>query len=567
MNGYLVRNAFRVVVALALGLGGAVSEVRASHLTLPTTTVTVINTHDSGAGSFRQSLLDVDSGSGETMVFAIPASDSGCDATGVCTIHLLSGLSPLDRPASTIDGYTQAGAAPNTDPTPMRSNAIIKVVIDGSGVNNQAPGLQVNCNDCTIRGLAIDGFPGAVYGGILVQGNDNVITGNFLGIDAGGTLARGNGASGIRLEGLWTGNRVGGPAPADRNVIGANATNGISIYGASSTTVQGNIIGTKKDGTGSLANGWAGIEVQGGTGNVIGGPGAGEGNLVANAPNPTISGIDLFMGGNNVLSGNEVRFNAGEGISLSGSNGNTLEANVVIGNGLYAFHTAGGISLDYMTSPYVLSSNNVLRNNDIGTDPAGDRLGNYASGIFVRSPSNQIISNTIANNFGEGILSTAGYTQTFMSQNRIASNGALGIDLSALSYQGDGVTPNDTGDTDTGTNNQQNYPVLSAISGTGNSTVITGTLAEDPNSAYRAEFFASPACSDSLRQGETFLGAQTLQTGGDGVVSFTVTLPHAAPWGEFVTATATDPFSNTSEFSACQRLPAPWSVFLPLVRR
>jgi hypothetical protein len=101
----------------------------------------------------------------------------------------------------------------------------------------------------------------------------------------------------------------------------------------------------------------------------------------------------------------------------------------------------------------------------------------------------------------------------------------------------------------------------------GGTTVITGTLSEDPHTSYRMEFFASSACSDSQRQGQNFLGAQTLQTGGDGAVTFTVTLPHAAPFGEFVTATGTDPLSDTSEFSACQYLPAPFSLYLPLARR
>lgn len=569
MRTDLLRNLFRVAIAIALGLGTAVSEVRAGGFAAPATTFTVNNTNDSGAGSLRQALLDAHTASGGTINFAIPASDPNCVATGVCTIHLASGLPYVDRPM-TIDGYTQTGASPNTDPTPMRSNAIIKVVIDGTGaVSGEGPGLLVMGSGSVIRGLAIDNIPGNVYGGILVEGDANVITGNFVGVDASGTLARGNGANGIRIAA--SGNRVGGPAPADRNVIGGNATNGIALEG-SSNIVQGNVIGAKKGGTGSLPNGQSGISVQGGSGNMIGGLAAGEGNLAAFATATDVGGIDLFDTTGNTIEGNQVFFNAGVGISLSGATGNTLDGNVVVGNGLFGSHTYGGIALDYsnsIDSPSTVSysSGNIVRNNFVGTDPAGDQQGNYGPGIFGRSSSNQILSNTIAYNTHEGILLPAGYTETLMSENRIFGNVLLGIDLSQGVFAGDGVTPNDTGDTDSGTNNRQNYPVLSAVGGSGSSTVITGTLAEDPNTSYQVEFFASSSCSDSLRQGQNFLGAQTVQTGADGVVSFTVTLPHAAPFGEFVTATGTDPISDTSEFSACQLLPAPFSLYLPLVRR
>ena len=52
-------------------------------------------------------------------------------------------------------------------------------------------------------------------------------------------------------------------------------------------------------------------------------------------------------------------------------------------------------------------------------------------------------------------------------------------------------------------------------------------------------------------EGETFLGFSDVTTGSGGNVSFTANLTTTAPSGSFITATATDPGNNTSEFSSC----------------
>jgi len=53
-------------------------------------------------------------GSGADAIhFNIPAADSGCDASGVCTIAPTSPL-PFAGDSVTFDGYTQPGASVNT---------------------------------------------------------------------------------------------------------------------------------------------------------------------------------------------------------------------------------------------------------------------------------------------------------------------------------------------------------------------------------------------------------------------------------------------------------------------
>ena len=158
-----------------------------------------------------------------------------------------------------------------------------------------------------------------------------------------------------------------------------------------------------------------------------------------------------------------------------------------------------------------------------------------------------IESNTIAFNSGDGIYEQVGTGNHFTS-NVIFSNTGLGIDLGA-----DGVAPNDSGDADNGANNLQNYPVLnSAVNSSGNIDV-DGSLNSTANSSFTLEFFATTSCDSSgSGEAETFLGSTTVNTDAAGNVSFNSSFPISIPSGQFITATATDSFGNTSEFAACR---------------
>ncbi|MGI8955297.1 MAG: hypothetical protein ACR2II_00045, partial [Chthoniobacterales bacterium] len=130
--------------------------------------------------------------------------------------------------------------------------------------------------------------------------------------------------------------------------------------------------------------------------------------------------------------------------------------------------------------------------------------------------------------------------------NAIFANSGLGIDLG-----GNGATPNDTGDGDTGPNNLQNFPVLTSASIAGGTATIAGTLNSSANTQFPVEFFANAACDPSgFGEGQTFIGRINVTTNSSGNASFSVMLPTAVTGGN-ITATATDPAGNTSEFSAC----------------
>ncbi len=78
---------------------------------------------------------------------------------------------------------------------------------------------------------------------------------------------------------------------------------------------------------------------------------------------------------------------------------------------------------------------------------------------------------------------------------------------------------------------------------------VQGTLNSTPNGTFRIEFFGNAACDASGNgEGATFLGSTSVTT--DAIGNAIIPLFTAAT-GQFVTATATDPANNTSEFSAC----------------
>src|SRR5206468_3976171 len=76
----------------------------------------------------------------------------------------------------------------------------------------------------------------------------------------------------------------------------------------------------------------------------------------------------------------------------------------------------------------------------------------------------------------------------------------------------DGVTPNDPLDSDTYSNDLQNWPVLTAALTTGNATSVSGALASTPNTTFSIEFFWTPDTdlfAPDDREGHYFLGQKT----------------------------------------------------------
>ncbi len=184
--------------------------------------------------------------------------------------------------------------------------------------------------------------------------------------------------------------------------------------------------------------------------------------------------------------------------------------------------------------------------NLIGTQKNGSSsLGNTGNGVRITADGGvDITDNTIAFNGEDGVLITYGINNSVLS-NSIHFNVESGIDL-WTELGDDGATLNDDKDPDTGANNLQNKPLLSSATNSGPNTTIKGSLNSKPNKQFTVQFFSNPVSNE----GKKFIGQKSFTTNKNGNVSITFSPAQKVAVGQNVTATATDPNGNTSEFSA-----------------
>ena len=251
---------------------------------------------------------------------------------------------PAIRNQTTIDGYTQPGASPNT--LQDGDDAKIKVELDGTFAGN-ADGLVFfrsvsgdNPSNSVVQGLAINNFAGD---GVGVFGNVGIrIEGNFIGTDTSGTQDQGNSQNGVTIR-EGSGSDVGGAhvigdgTPASRNVISGNGRAGVDIvFGPSKNKVKGNYIGTDRDGTDNLTNDdmgndQIGVAIFEANDNEVGGSTAGTGNVISNSDSSGVI-ISSDSSGNNVLgnrigtdrTGTKDLGNGNNGVFVSDAANNTI---------------------------------------------------------------------------------------------------------------------------------------------------------------------------------------------------------------------------------------------------
>lgn len=452
--------------------------------------------------------------------------------------------------------------------------------------------------------------------------SNNLVQGNYIGVNAAGTAALPN-ETGVLIFNNSPNNTIGGSTASARNVISGNRNGGISIDSSNSNVVQGNFIGTNAAGDAAINNTSDNLKVANSNNTLVGGststPGTAPGNVVvsmfilagvqtrvqgnligtnaAGTAKVNNFGIGVNVWGDAVVGGStpgtrNVISGFREGILLANSGGGSIIGNYIGTEitGTSAIPNVTGIAVvtnikdtkiggtsageanvisGNTTGIRLENNSSIVKGNYIGTREDGTTpLPNNSSGIAIEDTSNGNIiggtepgaANTIAFNGGNGItvfrsLPSFTPTKNVIRGNKIHSNAALGIDLDS-----DGVSLNDSGDVDTGSNGLQNYPNVLSVT-TGTSTTINGTLNSSPNSSFTLDFYVSSSCDASgFGEGASFIGSTTTNTDANGNSNFSAQFPVSIPQGSVVTATATDSAGNTSEFSVCNVVNAPGSV-------
>jgi len=198
------------------------------------------------------------------------------------------------------------------------------------------------------------------------------------------------------------------------------------------------------------------------------------------------------------------------------------------------------VIIDGYTQPGASSASSTLL-----IELEGTNAGAGSNGLTINS-SNCTIKGLIIDGFSGNGIQVKGGTGNAILSNSIHSNGGLGIDLG-----GDGaVTANDLGDVDEGPNGFQNYPVLKSLSFSTGNVNISGSLDGKPGQTYTLQFFASKVPDNTgYGEGQTYLGYHDITITEYGDTKFTASFTYSPGFGDVITATATDPDGNTSEFS------------------
>ena len=249
---------------------------------------------------------------------------------------------------------------------------------------------------------------GNLFAGVFIEGGvENIVQGNYMGVDAQGVSAMANGMASVRIFNAMA-NQIGGSLLQGEGNLLSGGSMGVEINQegdegvAEGNLVQGNLIGTNYDGTKALGN-HVGISLAGSTHTLIGGSDPDLRNIISG----NVAGMYLSrQTRDNLIIGNYIGLdieglqaigNKGSGITvLDGSNHNQIgsidpgERNLISGN-----HNTGVLLENFATKQ------NTIEGNWIGLGADGKTIiPNKINGIFIKNaqdnqigPGNQIIGN------------------------------------------------------------------------------------------------------------------------------------------------------------------------------
>ena len=315
--------------------------------------------------SLREAINAANANNGtDTIAFNIPGP-------GPHTIRPNAALPTITDPV-VIDGYTQPGATPNTNGPGLGLNTVLKIELDGSSAGTAADGLTITAGSSTVRGLVINRF--SDNGMELLTSGGNVIEGNFIGTDVSGAFNLGN-RNGMFIDS--GSNTIGGGLPGARNVISANSLRGIFIQGSNATgnVVQGNFVGSDAGGTVSLPQ-VTGVLIAG-PNNTVGGTTPEARNVISgnSAEGVRITGAvttgNLVQGnfiGTDVTGALDLGNFTGDGVEFAAAAGNTIGGTVNGAGNVIAFSGQAGVDVSSSSGRNAILGNSIFSNAGLGID-------------------------------------------------------------------------------------------------------------------------------------------------------------------------------------------------------
>ncbi|MGB0849003.1 MAG: beta strand repeat-containing protein, partial [Thiolinea sp.] len=376
--------------------------------------------------------------------------------------------------------------------------------LNGVG-NNHGIYLNQTAGGHSVRNNVVSGHRG--YGIILYYSPNNTVTGNIAGLDKDGLNVLGNARSGLWIAKTGatssTGNQIGGTTPAARNIFSGNGDYGVLVEDVpAGNTITGNYMGTDITGNVAAPNMLGGVLIKNAPDTVLGGTGAGEGNVISGNTGVGV-GIARAGSANAQIFGNLIGRNAGNTAAL--------------GNG------GSGIDV-YDNAP----------DNTLGGRGAGE-------------------GNIIAHNGRNGVEVKSSGAITIVG-NTLYANGQLGIDL-----DNDNVTLNDSNDADNGANDLLNFPQFSQIAISGANLIVAGCA---PAGATLDLFEAdvSPTSASGEAAGANQMGK--LQDYGEGERAL-VTLVEGVGEDTVITPVDCSTFVDIDGNNATGMSPFRWTLPLP----
>jgi parallel beta-helix repeat protein len=516
-------------------------------------------------GCSAQDGISIDGSSGAPLNTLLFANRVGVNLAPVAVPNGWAGVSivygaqgtTLDQ--NTLSGNTQQGlyvTGAATSQITVTSNNIGLNQLGTFSVPNQEQGVLVAGLPGAAMTVRYNIVSGNGLTGILIDSSAYVtLTNNLVGTSASGTVAWPNGGDGIKLRNGANHILIGGSDFATKNSISGNTGNGVVLDGPLTTlnVVTGNNIGNY-DGISALPNGANGVLLTNSAySNTIGSRPTGFGRNIISGN--ALDGVSLTnLATHNTVNGNFIGVtgdgftalpNGLGGVSIIGADGNFIGSPSATVTQLISGNTLQGIFVQNADDNYIGPTTNIGVADDLSSP-----VGNGAQGIWLDSASNNTVAAGVVGHNGGAGVSVTGNTAAANVISFILNfdNGGLPIDLND-----DGPTANDPGDTDSGPNDLQNYPVITAVAG----NTVTGTAcANCLVNVYRA--IGSTAAP---RGGGQFVGTTVADGGGNWSVN---TLPSGLTRFD-VSATACSGAclltSGTSEMSPV------WRVLLPLVLR